>query len=58
MASSHSSSHSSSSSSRRSNLNIHKIREFELEKVDQVFSIKYSHNFNYILLLTQGTLNG
>ncbi|CAO1350600.1 unnamed protein product [Diamesa hyperborea] len=33
MASSHSSSHSSSSSSRRSNLNIHKIREFELEKV-------------------------
>ena len=44
MASSHSSSHSSSSSSRRSNLNIHKIREFELEKVDQVFQLKIAQH--------------
>lgn len=58
MASSHSSSHSSSSSSRRSNLNIHKIREFELEKVYQVFQLKFSTKIMIILyiplkLLTQ-----
>ena len=54
MASSHSSSHSSSSSSRRSNLNIHKIREFELEKVYQVFQLKFSSFIlNSAILLTQ-----
>lgn len=56
MASSHSSSHSSSSSSRRSNLNIHKIREFELEKVYQVFQLKFSTKLSIIysvILLTQ-----